>query len=59
MMTEGLDYEEDINNNWRAGVWVLSEDDDDYSPIFSEPSSNESTSSESIERQESKTARQS
>jgi hypothetical protein len=59
MMTGGLDYEEDMNNNWRARVWALSEDDDDYSPILSESSSNESTSPEPIERQESKTARQS
>jgi hypothetical protein len=50
MMTGDLGYEEDINNNWRARMWALSEDDDDYSPIFSEPSLNEFTSSESIER---------
>jgi len=59
MMTGGLGYEEDMNNNWRAGVWALSEDDDDYPPIPSEPPPNGSTSPEPIERQGSKTARQS
>jgi len=59
MMIEGLGYEEDMNNNWRARVWALFEDDDDYSPISFESSSNESTSLEFIERQESKIARQS
>jgi len=59
MMTKDLDYEEDMNNNWRARVWALSKDDNDYSPIFSKSLSNESTSLESIERQESKIARQS
>jgi hypothetical protein len=59
MMTRDLGYEEDMNNNWRARVWALSEDDDDYPPIPSKPPPNGSTSPEPIERQGSKTARQS
>ncbi len=40
-------------------MWALFEDDDNYSPIFFEFSSNESISLEFIERQESKIAKQS
>ena len=40
-------------------MWALSEDDDDYPPIPSKPPPNGSTSPEPIERQGSKTARQS
>jgi len=59
MMIKDLNYEEDINNNWRAKMWILSEDDNDYSSILSKSSSNESILLEFIKRQKSKTAKQS
>ncbi len=39
-------------------MWALFEDDDDYSPIFSKSSLNESTSPKFIERQRNKIAKQ-
>jgi len=49
-MTRDLGYEEDINNNWRIRVWILFEDDDNYSPILSKSLLNEFTLLESIKR---------
>ena len=57
MIIEDLDYEKDINNNWRTRVWILSKDDDNYSSIFSKPLLNKSTLLKFIERQESKIAK--
>ena len=57
MIIEDLDYEKDINNNWRTRVWALFENNNNYSSIFFESLLNKSISLESIERQESKTTK--
>ncbi len=57
MITKDLDYEENIDNNWRTRVWALFENNNNYSSIFFESLLNKSISLESIERQESKTTK--